>query len=159
MGRKEVVCYHEAGHIVAYFRKGVSFVGVDVYEHKDRDNGWEGFVNDPAEAKDPKLAMLLTLVGPEANMKRFGEYHTGDYKDREAVRKKAKESNVDFDEIEAEAKQFVDDPSNWSAIVRIAERLIVEPAVNPYLTPPYAREYVEVLEDKLRKWYENPTAV
>jgi hypothetical protein len=140
MGRPEVVCYHEAGHAVAYMSRAIPIDTVCFERHRcipaEIESAvcpieWEGRLDLNEQVEDTRLRMLAKLVGPAADEKRFGPGdRLGDNKDLDEARAIARESHppetVDafVDQMLGEARRFVDTPENWECIERIAQRMM-----------------------------------
>jgi hypothetical protein len=164
MGLPEVVCYHEAGHVVAYLAHGIPIDSVLVWESKENTGEWEGgLLDDSADSsvEDPRLRLIVKLVAPVTDEKRFGTgFRRGDKKDLDESRKIAEDScptedvGVFLDEMLEEARRFVDAPDNWAAIERIAHRLMakVDAAANQEADPVSGRQF-DVSGEVLREWF------
>jgi hypothetical protein len=137
MGLPEVVCYHEAGHAVAYLANGVPIDDVWISDYKGHPGDWGGDVF-ASPIQESRLRLIAKLAGATAEKRRFGIYSAGTRDDFDGAREIAKEScppgEVDtfLDEMLIEARRFVDAPDNWAAIERIAGKLKekVEEAAN-----------------------------
>jgi hypothetical protein len=139
MGSPEVVCWHEAGHVVAYLVHDIPIDCVRVYESNSGD--WAGWliaaksvakVTDPPSEKEVRLRALLVMLGPMTTGSRFGPGdRRGDANDRDTADRLLMEHFrvlEDFitakGELLEEAQRFVHDAENWAAIGRLAGRML-----------------------------------
>ncbi len=153
MARREVVCYHEAGHLVVYLVNGIPIedARIWIFEPWDHPGEWQGGIFDvDTRAIEPLLRIIVTLAAPTTNMRKFGDYFTGDREDLEDAKNFCSAENIDFDEAMQESRRFVDAPDNWAAIERIAHRLLTAQHVKETLQ---FRQIVEVCGDVVQAWF------
>ena len=123
MASREVVCYHEAGHLVAYLANKIPTkdATIFIFESKERPGKWQGWISDVQTAAiEPRLQMIVRLVGPVTVKKRFGTHFTGDEIDLKDAENFCSAENIDFEDVMQDSQRFVDAPGNWAAIERIA---------------------------------------
>lgn len=147
--------------MVAYLARGISIENVWIWECKEHPGEWEGGLWPNKTNIEPRLRLFVTLVAPTADEKRFGTgFRKGDKEDLDMARKIAEIicSPEKVDSIVAkmlkEAQCFIDDPNNWAAIERIANRLMAK--VNAIIQeeePLFGRK-VQAREEELQEWFD-----
>ena len=167
MARPEVVCYHEAGHAVAYLSRGVfiKHVAITPSVLYPAEIGaalrveWEGSLDLTARIDEPRFEIFVTLVAPVVDEKRFGVGdRKGDKEDLKIARTLAEQvcppEKVDayFEEVLEEARRFADAPDKWERIERIAHRILkkVEETARGGRHP----QAVWMRGEELQEWFE-----
>ncbi len=155
MACRKAVSYHEAGHLVAYHVNRIPIDRIWIYEPREdreeseRQEEWQGRIFGKIE--EPRLRLIVTLVAPATNMRKFGTHFTGDKRDLEDAKNFCSAESIDFEDVMRDSQRFVDTPDHWASIDQIAHRLLEQPAKETL----QFRQVVEVCGDVLQEWFSS----